>query len=135
MSARKKPALPETFSMNEDVPNPFGHVIMGILQAKLLETKHRFPSIQLKAMYVLESEDCSAHTQFCFIDLERMGEKRPCVTMREYYKGDEPGAWRFFDLWTHTQVTEELFVEAVEDELLQAANTIWTHLMPQAIKK
>lgn len=135
MSARKKPALPETFSMNEDVPNPFGHAIMGILQAKMLEIRSQFPSIQLKAMYVMESDDNFAHTQFQFVDLERMGANRPYVTVNEYYKNDESGHWRFFDVWLHTDKTEELFVEAVDEELYIAAGNIWAHLMPQALKK
>lgn len=135
MSARKKPALPETFPMNEDVPNPFGYALMGILQVRMLEAKHLFPSVQLKAIHVLESTDEMAHTQFQFVDLNRVGEQRAYVTMSEYYKQNEPGAWRFYDLWLHTgSKTEELFVEAVEDELIQAANVIWAHLMPEVQK-
>jgi hypothetical protein len=30
---------------------------------------------------------------------------------------------------------EELFVEALLEEVVVAANTIWTHLMPQALTK
>lgn len=132
MSARKKPALPETIPMADNVPNPFGYAIMGILQAKLLAVRSAHPSIQLKTMYVCESEDNPAHTQFYFINLNRMGEQVPYVSMREYYKNEEPGAWRFFDLWLHDGKTEELFVEAVEEELYVAANTIWAHLGPTA---
>ena len=128
MSARKKPALPETVPMADNVPNPFGYAIMGILQAKLLAVRSAHPSIQLKTMYVCESEDSHAHTQFYFIDLTRMGQQVPYVSMREYYRDDEPGTGRFFDLWLHDGKTEELFVEAIEEELLIAANTIWAHV-------
>lgn len=132
MSARKKPALPETISMADDVPNPFAYAIMGILQAKLLEVRSQYPSIRLKTTFVCESEDCRAHSQFVFLDLERMGTSRSYVTMNEYYRSDEAGTPRMFDLWLHDYVTsEELFVEALDDELMQAANLIWAHLGPK----
>lgn len=132
MSARKKPALPETVPMADDVPNPLAYAIMGILQAKLLEVRSQFPTIQLKSTFVCESEDVRAHSQFAFLDLHRMGSSRGYVTMNEYYRSDEAGTPRMFDLWLHDYVTsEELFVEALDDELLQAANLIWTHLGPK----
>jgi hypothetical protein len=133
MSARKNPVLPETISMADNVPNPFGYAIMGILQAKLLEVRSEFPSVQLKTMYVCESADNMAHTQFCFLDLNRMGENRPYVTMSEYLKTGEDTR---YDLWLHKDGrVEELFVEALLEEVVVAANTIWTHLMPQALTK
>lgn len=134
MSARKKPVLPQTFSMNAEVPNPFGHAIMGILQAKLEEVRQEFPHTQLKAIFVMESEDCRAHTQFRFMETTRLGDKYAFVSMNEYYLNDEPGAWRFFDLWLHTDKVDELFSQAGEDDLLIAANTVWAHLLPQAQK-
>ena len=133
MSASKNPVLPVTIAMANDVPNPFGHALMGILQAKLLEVREHFPSVQLKTMYVCETPDEMAHTQFRFIDLARIGEKIPYVTMSEYRKTDEDTR---YDLWLHKDGrVEELFVEAVLEEVVVAANTIWTHLMPQALSK
>jgi len=128
MSARKKPALPETISMADNVPNPFGYAIMGILQAKLLEVRSTYPNIQLKTMYVCESADEMAHTQFCFVDITRVGAKIPYVTMSEYQKTED--GERHYDLWLHKDGrVEELFVEAVIEELVVAANTIWAHLL------
>jgi hypothetical protein len=133
MSARKNPALPVTVPMADNVPNAFGYAIMGILQAKLLEVRSEFPSVQLKTMYVCETPDEMAHTQFCFVDLSRVGEKLPYVTMSEYQKTGEDIR---YDLWLHKEGrVEELFVEAVLEEVVVAANTVWTHLMPQALVK
>jgi hypothetical protein len=133
MSARKNPVLPVTVSMADNVPNPFGYAIMGILQAKLLAVRSVFPNIQLKTMYVCETPDEMAHTQFCFLDLNRMGDKIPYVTMSEYQ--DPDGEVRY-DLWLHQDGrVEELFVEAIIEEVVVAANTVWTHLKPQALSK
>jgi hypothetical protein len=126
-----KPALPEVIPMADDVPNPFGYAVMGILQAKLLEVRSQFPNVRLKTMFVCESEDNQAHTQFYFVNLERMGEQVPYISMTEYDKSGVPGTWRFFDLWLHKANVEELFVEAVDEELYTAANTIWAHLAPK----
>jgi hypothetical protein len=133
MSARKNPVLPVTVPMADNVPNAFGYAIMGILQAKLLAVRSEFPDIQLKTMYVCETPDEMAHTQFCFLDLNRMGDKIAYVTMSEYQKtGDDIR----YDLWLHKDGrVEELFVEAVLEEVVVAANTVWTHLMPQALSK